>query len=251
MICSLLTQTIGFECEPLSDDGSISMIRTPFTFQDGEPLPVFVESNGKQLRFFDDGVTLLHFRGRGVRLQDNRNLRAIKNIAEPQGLELNTDGELEVWTDVVSAPAAFAKFMSTLLAVTSWERGLVGVSTDITLFLDEVEMCLRNWRPTAHISETPVFSGITGTKYKLDFLVDEDAVVAVAAHPNSVSAAAKKLLDIRASNENENLKIIIVLDDRMDAETAHRDGLILDSLGNVMMMSRFEKNIAGSAALPN
>jgi hypothetical protein len=71
--------------------------------------------------------------------------------------------------------------------------------------------------------------------------LDGEAVIAIAPHPNSVSAAAKKLLDIRAAPENAGLQVLVVLDDRRDSETAMREGRILDSVANVMMMTRLEK----------
>lgn len=242
MICSSLTETIGFACSPLTEDGSVALITTPFQFDDGEPVPVFVERIGPQLRFFDDGGVLLHFLGRGVRLHDQRNLKFIKNLAEPEGVTLNQMGELEIFAPSKDATKAFAKYMATLLALTSWERGQIGIATDLSLLLDEVEQCLRAWKPDSTIIANPEYRGVSGYTYKLDFSVGGEAVIAISPHPNTVSATAKKLLDIRATSENAGLQVLVVIDDRRDAETASREGRILDSVANVMMMSRLEKN---------
>lgn len=241
MICSCLSQTIGFTCHSLVDDGSVAAISTPFVFADGEPLPIYVEVAGKQLRFFDDGGVLLHLRGRGMRLNDQRNLKPIRAITEPEGVAINQMGELEIWTALEHAPAGFAKYLSALMAVTNWERGQEGVCTDMSILLDEVEFCLRAWKPSCPLGPGQEFTGISGARYRLDFDLGGQAVIAISPHPNTVSSTAKKLLDIRGSNDNRGLELLIVMDDRHSEDTAKREGLILDALGNVMMMTRLQK----------
>jgi hypothetical protein len=50
------------------------------------------------------------------------------------------------------------------------------------------------------------------------------------------------MLDIRAVSAYENLKIIVIMDDRQETELAKREGRVLESVGNVMMMSALERN---------
>lgn len=233
---------IGFECHPLSDDGSVAMIDTPFAFADGDEVPVYVEKIAGQIRFFDDGNVILHFRGRGVTLDDHRQTRFLKNIAEPRGVSLTDMGELEIWARAADAPSAFAKYMSTILAVCSWESDQGGVATDASLFLDEVTLCLRAWKPQASFGEGKEYSGISGHKYKMDLEFDGRAVLAIGTHPATVAAAAKKLLDIGSATAGEKADILIVMDDRLDPDTAKSESLILDSVASTMMMSRLESN---------
>ena len=65
MICSSISELIGFECHPLTDDGSVAMIDTPCAFQDGDEIPVFVEKMAGKVRFLDGGGTMMHLLGRG------------------------------------------------------------------------------------------------------------------------------------------------------------------------------------------
>lgn len=241
MICTNLSETIGFTCHPLSDDGGIAAISTPFSFSDGEPFPIYVEREGRHVRFFDDGGVLQHLRGRGIRLTDQRNLKPIRAIMDPEGVEINSLGEVEIWSSYQDAPTGFAKYLAALMAVASWERAQEGVASDMSLLLDEVELCLRSWKPEANLSAGEEFRGVSGARYKLDFDLNGQGVVAISPHPNTVSSTAKKLLDIRASVDNQGLEILIVIDDRRAAEVAKKEGLILDSLGNVMMMTRLEE----------
>lgn len=241
MICSNISQMIGFTCHPLSEDGHVAMIRTPFTFPDGDGIPVFVEKLGTQVRFFDDGGVLMHFRGKGVSLDDQRKTRFVKSLGEPNGVLLNETGELEIWARTENASVAFAKYMATMLALSNWELDQEGVATDMSLFLDEVAMCLRSWKSTASLGDGVEVVGVSGHVYKMDLQFDDSAVLAIGIHPASISSTAKKLLDIRGANANEGFKVLVVIDDRRDPVTARREGLVLDSVANVLMMTRLEE----------
>ena len=241
MICTQISKLIGVSCLPLSEDGSVAYIDTSFAFEDGSSIPVFVEKVGDQVRFFDDGETILHLRGRGLSLDDNRKTKFLKNLGAPSQVMLSEMGELEAWAAFDDAPKAFARYLTTMLAVTRWEVDQIGIATDLSLLVSEVAMCLRAIKPQAELIESPEYVGISGSKYKLDFKFDGDAVIATSTHPNAVSSAAKKLLDIRAAAENSGINIVVVLDDRHEPETAKKEGLILDSVANVWMMRKLEK----------
>lgn len=246
MICSTLSTLIGFTCYPLSDDGSIAMIDAPFAFPDGDSIPIYVENAGGQIRFFDDGGAILHLMGRGISLEDKRKTRFIKTLASPYGVSLNDMGELEIFAPAAEAPAAFAKYISAMLSLSRWEHDQEGASTDTSLFIDEVVLCLRAWKPNATIGEGREYAGVSGHIYKMDIEFDGGSALALGTHPAAISAAAKKLLDIRSSTENEGLKVLVVIDDRHEPETAKKEGLILDSVANVMMMSKLERSVASS-----
>lgn len=248
MICNRISEILGLSCHPLTDDGLVAFIDSPFKYPDGDDVPIFIEKLGPQIRFFDDGGALLHLMGRGLLMDDHRKTKFIKNIAEPFQVTLNEMGELEIWSTEENAPTAFANYISAMMSLAKWESEQIGVSTDISLFLDEVAMCLRAWRPEANISYGPEYTGISGHVYKLDFSIDGEVVIAITPHHASVGAAAKKLLDIRGVRSYESLKVIVVMDDRHDRDSAKREGRVLDSVGSVMMMSALERH-AGLNAL--
>lgn len=241
MICSSISELIGFECHPLTDDGSVAMIDTPFAFPDGDEIPVFVEKMAGQVRFFDDGGIIMHLLGRGVSLDDHRKTKFIKNFAEPNGVSLTELGELEIWARQEDAPSAFARYISTMLALTSWEANQSGVSTDTSLFLDEVAMCLKAWKSAVPLGDGRELTGVSGYIYKMDYEFDGGAVLAIGTHPATVGSTAKKLLDIRAATQNDDLRILLIIDDRRNADAAKSEGLILDSLSNVMMMTQLQR----------
>jgi hypothetical protein len=241
MICSSISAMLGFECHPLTDDGRVAMIDTPFAFPDGDEIPVFVEKLAGQVRFFDDGGVITHLLGRGISLDDHRKTRFIKNLAEPNGVSLTELGELEIWARLEDAPTAFGKYISTMLALSSWEAHQAGVATDTSLYLDEVAMCLKSWKSAVPLNDGQDVTGVSGHVYTMDFNFDGKAVLAIGTHPATVGSTAKKLLDIRAATQNDGLKILLIIDDRRDADVARSEGLILDSLSNVMMMTQLQR----------
>jgi hypothetical protein len=250
MVCSQISSLLGVACHPLNEDGSVAMLDTPFVFEDGDSVPVFLERAGPQIRFFDDGATVLHFYGRGISIENLKKVRFIKNAAEAHGVTLNEHGVLEIWANESEAPLAFSKYIAALVSLINWETEQIGVSTDTSLFVAEVAQCLHAWKPNAKIAESPEYVGVSGQTYKLDFDFNDEAVIAITPHHSAVSAAIKKLLDIRSRPENAGLKILAVIDDRYDSKAAKREGLIMDALANVWPMSRLERQ-AGLTGLPN
>jgi hypothetical protein len=112
---------LGFEYEPAVEDGSIGMINTPFRFEDGDPIPVYVEQEGKRIRFFDDGDLLIRLMGLGVRIEDKSDTAFIDTVIRPVGASLSKAGEVEVWVPVDQAPTGFARYISAMLAMARWE----------------------------------------------------------------------------------------------------------------------------------
>lgn len=242
-LCAQMSGLTGIACHPLNDDGSVAMLQTPFKFADGDSIPVFVEKIGGQIRFFDDGNVLLHFAGRGVQLKNQRNVKFIKNAGEPHGVKLSGAGELEIYSAEASASDAFASYISTLNELASWEREQQGVASDLTLLIEEVEMCLRALSP-AGVHRAPEFAGISGQHYKLDFDFDGRAVIAITPHKATVSSAIRKLLDIRSRSSNQPFDPIIVLDDRRDKEAAKAEGQVLNAVGSVWPMTSLEREVS-------
>ena len=246
MICLQLIETLGLSCYPLSNDGEVAMIATPFKFEDGDEIPVFIEKTAGQVRFFDDGGVLMHFLGRGLNFDNKRKLRFLNNIAGLHGTTLNEDGELEIWSLESGASNAFAKYMATILALTSWEKDQKGTHQDVALFFEEVEMYLTAWKRTKDILKQQDSRGVSGHTYKLDFIIEENAFLAIYPSARAVSSALRKMIDITSSPSNQDLSITVILDDRKDQESARAEGLVLGAVADVLMMSRLE-HLAGAA----
>lgn len=122
MINENISQLLGFEIEPLVDDGSVGMVTTPFLFEDGDEVPVYVEASDGKIRFFDDGDVILHLMGRGVPLDEKGDTDFIRELIAHTGATLNKSGEIEAWASASEAPQAFARYLSAVLTMVRWEH---------------------------------------------------------------------------------------------------------------------------------
>jgi hypothetical protein len=248
MICQQLNTLLGFDCSPFSESGEVVLVSTPFKFDDGDSVPVFAEQIAGQIRFFDDGQTLMHFIGRGVRIENKKQASFLINTAAKNGAAFTDQGEIEVWAPLEQAQTAFAKYVSTLIALTVWEADQKGSNTDASLFVEEVAMALRAWKPKAVIELEQPFVGISGRTYKVDFVVDGAPIVVTGTHPNSVGSILHKLVDIRGLIENMDTQFTVVIDDRADPEGAKKESLIVQSLGTVFPFTALEALAPTSSA---
>ena len=251
MICANISELLGIDCMPVNEECTIARLDSPFAFDDGDGVPIYVEAVNGQIRFFDDGGTMMHFLGRGIILDDGRKTRFIKSAVEPNGVSFTEDGDIEVWASAEQAPAAFASYVAALLNIVSWERDQRGASTDTALLVDEVAMYLRAWKPTAELVVGPEYIGVSRQVHRLDFKFDGQGVLATSAHAQAVSASLKKLLDIRGGGEGD-AGLLVVIDDRFDKERAKREGLIIQTVASVLPFTRLAQNARGpSPEFPN
>ncbi len=241
MICTQLTLLLGLACHPLDDAGNVVMIETPFCFNDGDAMPVFVEHAGEQIRFFDDGAVFLHFRSRGVTLSSATHTRFIKTAAQAHGASFTDEGEIEVWSRADTASEGFARYIATLMDLARWESEHTGISTDDSLFVEEVAHCLAAWKKGANITRNPQVTGITGKVYALDFDLDGTLVLAVGSHHSATSAALHKLVDIRNLPVNAKLNTLVVLDNRHDEQAAKRESMVLSGASPVIDMTTLQQ----------
>jgi hypothetical protein len=121
MISLDLKDLLGFDYDFLDDEKNLVAIYTPFFYQDGDSVPVYVEQLDGKCRFFDDGGALWHLTSIGVPLDEPGQEKFVEDLARPCGVSLNDEDELEIFFEPVQARAAFTRFMSAMLAIVRWE----------------------------------------------------------------------------------------------------------------------------------
>lgn len=236
MICNDLNSLLGFQCMPLDEAGTTALIETPFTFADGAALQVFAQDAGQVVTFFDDGFTVWHLMGRGLKLADGRSAKFLQNIADRHGLKLTEKLELEAACQRQEAPRVFAQFLGALIDVTAWEREQEQADSVTEHLIEEVAIALMKWRPTEELVQGARLKGVTKQSYEVDFLQGNEVVLVVTPHHSSVSSAVRKLLDLQNLPGNEQYKFRVVLEDRKDVKAAQREGMVLSTVAHVTMM---------------
>lgn len=246
MFCEQLTSNIGLQCHPLDEDGHVFLIETPFRFQDGDHIPVYVEIIGEQWRFFDDGLAFMHFAGQGINLNSGNQLKFLKHAAEANGASFTEQGEFEVWAKADESGQAFARYIAAMLDLVRWEGERKNVSHDAEIFVEEVAQYLTAWK-RVEVRRHPKIQGITGREHVLDLDMNGTLVMAISPHHQSISSALHKLIDIKGLPANSAVQTLVVIDDRKDPAAAKAEGLLLSSVSNVIGIGQLRIN----AGTPN
>jgi hypothetical protein len=114
---------LGFKCHYLNKEHTLAAIDTPFVFEDKDPLPVYIEEVGQEVRVFDDGGVVSHFDSIGIPWNNSwAHTKFIEDVARQHGVTLNDQGEVEIWADTKTVPEAFARYLAALLEMVCWER---------------------------------------------------------------------------------------------------------------------------------
>lgn len=242
-----VSKKFGFECHIIDD--VVSMIETPFNFLNGYPLPIYTEEFHNKIRIFDGGETILHFLKSGMDLSNAKKVAFISNAIEPFGVTLSADGELEIYSDDRDAKSAFSKFIYAMFAITAWEIENDGKNVDGSILVSEVAMYFKAAYPNEAHSISDEFIGISGHKYKFDFIHGDKAVLAITPHHASVSSAIKKIIDLSLADENK-VKPFVVIEDRLNKNAAENEIKIISAIAPVIAFSKLEmKANMNSAAI--
>ena len=235
MICKDLLTMTGFACQPISEQGDLARISTPFCFADGDPVPVYVQSFANNVhRFFDDGQTLLHFIGRGMQFDNGHKLRFLSNIAQKHGASMNEKGVLELLSKGSSTADAFAQYITCMVAISQWEHENQGIDSNEAAFADEVAHALLSLHPSSAntFMSKPMYLGSSGKRHELDFSLDGKGYMAVKPSPQSAAPALYKLVDITNRQINEGSQLIVVIDDRHDKRAAKNTAQVFRSIAD-------------------
>ena len=228
--------------------GTAMFVGLPFLYSDGEPVPLYVESEGDRVRFFDNGETLFHMAAIGLDVSDRRRWRPFQSIAAKCGISLKDDGEFETWERLGNAPTGFARFFSAMLAAAEWERENVGLPADAHWLIDEAEFYLHAWKPKARLDKAVSLNGFTGRPYEFDFRLDDELIDVIPASATATGGELRKLLDIRRVSGNADTKIRVVIDDRREPARAENEGKIISSLATTWSMTRLIASVGGATA---
>lgn len=238
MICTNLHQVIGFECHPLDGSGALAYIATPFTFSDGDSIPVYVEKLSVGYRFFDDGQTLLHFMGRGMKFQTGHQLKFLSAIASQFDATLNEDGIIEVYAKEEQPQAGFASYVACMLQVRAWEVEHEGVDADASAFAIEVAEALKAWQPGVELASAREYIGASGKTYAVDYQFGEKGVLAITPQHQKAASALYKLVDITNRSSNAHEEFLVVIDDRKHPDKANNEAEVFRSVANVITYTK-------------
>ncbi|MES2503067.1 MAG: DUF1828 domain-containing protein [Pseudomonadota bacterium] len=246
MSSSEIIKSFGFDCIDLPDSAGnvIHCINTPFQYFDGNGISIYAEKVGEELlRFFDAGTTIFHMAGSGIHFRTKRCIKPIEKIVNEAGASLSDDGEISYITPINEAAKGFGKTLNAIINIANWESENVGISSDITTLVAEVEMYLRQINPKEEIQFEQKLNGISGRDNTFDFLLMGELIDVVSSHPQSTAAEVKKLADIRGVRSQMAIPIKVIIDDRINPQRASQEALIISRFADVLLLTNLFKKL--------
>lgn len=216
MNCTNLLENLGFTCAP-RNNGALRLW-SPFTFDDGEHLGVFLEPlGGDQWLVTDHADALMHASAMGAKLTRPR-LESIRNRFP--GVELSEGGALRATATQVDLPNTVTALLSTAIAISHAETGWLPKSAEerFTQIVGRELQAVTGERLQRGVS----VQGVSGHQLEIPFVIDLPNTGRHYIQPvgsrddhvdwNNVYRAGGKMLDLKSAGADEYQRIVVIED---------------------------------------
>lgn len=244
MNCKTLLENLGFTCAH-RDNGAIRLW-SPFTFDDGEHLGLFLEPlGGDQWLITDHADTLMHACAMGAKLTKPR-LERIRNRFP--SVELTEGGALRVMSAQAELSTAITAAMNTAIAISHAEPSWLPKTNEeqfIQLVGHELQAVAGK-----HLQRSVSVQGVSGHQIEIPFVIDlpntgRHYIQPIASGDghvdwSNVYRAGGKMLDLKSAGADDNQRIVVIEDTPGDEELG-KAITFLSVTTSVLMFSRRDK----------
>ncbi|MEQ6340667.1 MAG: DUF1828 domain-containing protein [Gammaproteobacteria bacterium] len=222
MNCANLLENLGYTCAP-RQNGALRLW-SPFTFDDGEHLGLFLEPSGNgQWLVTDHADTLMHASAHGAELTPYR-LNKIR--AQFADVKISEGGALMAVTDQDNLARTVTEVLNTAIAIShaeeSW-RPKTREQKFIATVGQELEAVAGK-----KLQRNITVSGVSGHQIKFPFAIDDPAAGRQFIQPvaygdervdwGNVYKASGQMFDLKSAGAEESQRIVIVEDSPGDEE---------------------------------
>ena len=222
MNCANLLESLGFACAPRGN-GALRLW-SPFTFDDGEHLGLFLEPIGNdQWLVTDHADTLMHVSAMGAKLTKAR-LASIRSRFP--GVELTESGALQSTAAQRNLPGTVTAVLNTAIAISHAESQWLPKTSD-ERFIQTVGRELQ-LVANQHLQRNITVQGVSGHQLEFPFVVDlpesgRHFIQPIASGDQHVDwgnvyKAGGKMLDLKSAGADEHQRIVILEDIPGDEE---------------------------------
>lgn len=243
MICQELLSN-SMTCQMVSTArGQMQYLSLPYHFTDGSCLSAYVIEQERGYLVTDDGSTIFNIMCNDIDLSDRRRWQPLKNIASRYGFDLNDSGTLRkkyLLEEVSDIPGELLLMMAEIV---NWEVSIHETGDyDLTLHTHVEELLTSIYR--AKPETNTVVTGPHGARYSFDFYVGNTYIDAFKPHAITTGAKLRKLHDL-ARLDNE-MKFLMVIDDRFDSEKASSEMGIFSDISSATLLTSLETRAGGT-----
>jgi len=229
----------GWHCQIVrAGDTPATYISTPIVLVGSKPLDFYLIPSGKEIEFTDDGMTLFALRTLGFALEDKRNWRGLENIAIRHGFSLSERGAIESRFPEDDLDIWAGKILRLFATIANWEEDRLAEGDTDFILTREVEMLLRAKNPNLRLDkDVEIKFGKKAATF--NFLWGDTYIDAIRPRAQTVNARLRKALLV--GREDDNIKMLFIVDDRQQPEKAEDEISILAGVGKAIRLTDFEK----------
>lgn len=220
MNCANLLENLGYDCA-LRNDGAFRLW-SPFTFDDGEHLGVYIEPNGYgQWLVTDHADALMHASAHGAKLTKARLDRVRNRLGDVRFTE---GGVLSLITGQEDLPNAVTAVLNAAIAISHTERDWLPKTQEErfnSMLGKDLEAVAEE-----RLQKRVVVTGVSGHQIEFPFAVNHPEVglqyIQTVAHGDErldwgdVYKAGGKMLDLKSAGAEDEQRIVIVEDQPND-----------------------------------
>jgi hypothetical protein len=246
MNCEWLRAATAFDCTPvrgLHNEAGIE-IGTPFSYADGTAIVLYAMEAGSHVLLSDNGEMLCHLSSVGLRL--DRKLPTLRDKLTSFGLTLTTQGDVRTLVPVGQGSQGVSQMVTGLLSIAEWEREQLALDESTQHLVDEAELLLRAWKPTASLERHAKVLGQSKREHTFAFLLGNEFIDVITPNHTATGATMRKVGDVKNSPHLNGRDIRVVIDDRKAPQRAEVERQILGSLVKAMRLTKLQE-LAGSS----
>lgn len=237
MICQELLSN-AMTCQVVSTaKGRMQYLSLPYHFSDGSCLSAYVIEQERGYLVSDDGATLFKILCNNIDLSDRRRWQPLRNIASRHGYDMNEYGTIRKLYTTDEVPSIPRELLLMMAEVVNWEAAIHETGDyDLTLHTHVEELLTAIYRMPPESNKVVV--GPHGSKYNFDFYVGDTYVDAFKPHAITTGAKLRKLHDL--VRLDSDMRFLMVIDDRYDAEKAGTEMGIFSDIASATLLTSLE-----------
>jgi len=238
--CQFLRANNGWHCKSIEGRGEeILYVSSPVLFADAKPFDFYLIRRGGNLIFTDDGLTLFSLRSCGLELDNRRNWKGVDAIVSGLGFKIDDDGAIHTLIPEGQLAWWMNRVLRMFCAIAEWQKDRLDQDDADFGLTDEVERLLKLKAPGRLLTLNPKVK-LKGIEYAFDFLWGDTLVDAIAPTAQTVSSRLRKA--ILATQQNDDLNLLFILDDRFDRARADRELPVLGSVAKTTRLTDFAEH---------
>jgi hypothetical protein len=238
--CKWFSANNGWHCMKIEGRAEETLyVSTPIVLADGKPLDFYLIKRGNTFIFTDDGLTIFALQNYGIDIDNRRHLKGLEVVTDRMGFKIVESGAIEALIPEDQVAWWMGRALRMFCGVADWQAERFDQHDEDFSLTEEVERLLKVKAPNRRLVNNPRVK-LKGVDYSFDFLWGEIYVDAIAPTAQSVSARLRKA--ILATQDNDDVGLLFILDDRFDRERADRELPVLGQVAETVRLSDFAQH---------